>query len=215
MSISEALGLKLHYYVQVNLAGFAQLVEALGGITVNINYRVPVGGSDDDNIPPSRYLEPGPDRHLNGTDALWFARGRYKVQGADNARQARQRCTVKAIVERATPQNVMANYLELAKAGENLVRTDIPQTILSAFVTLGQRIKSATITNIDLDKKKNYPSGRNPNYAAMRVIIQKHLNPTAKPAAPKPTATQSPRKPKTTSTPPPDLKEACAYNPTN
>ncbi|TDC18898.1 LCP family protein, partial [Kribbella albertanoniae] len=177
MSVSEALGLKLHYYVQVNLAGFAQLVEALGGITVNINYKVPVGGNDDKKIPPNRWLDPGPDRHLNGTDALWFARGRYGVPGADNARQARQRCTVKAIVERATPQNVLANYLDLAKAGENLVRTDIPQTILPAFVTLGQRVKNAPITNIDLNKKKNYPSGSNPRYEAMRQLIQLHLNP--------------------------------------
>ncbi|GAA1707329.1 hypothetical protein GCM10009745_63960 [Kribbella yunnanensis] len=217
MSVSEALGLKLHYYVQVNLAGFAQLVEALGGITVNINYKVPVGGNDDKKIPPSRYLDPGPNRHLNGTDALWFARGRYKVQGADVARQARQRCTVKAIVERATPQNVLANYLDLAKAGESLIRTDIPQTILPAFVTLGQRIKNGAITNIDLDKKKNYPSGRNPNYAAMRQLIQQHLNPPTKPAPPKPTAPK-PTAPATRKPTPkpttPDLAEACAYNPT-
>ena len=99
LSVGEALGLKLHYYVQINLAGFAQLVEALGGITVNINYPVPVGGNDDKKIPPSRYLEPGPNRKLNGTDALWFARGRYKVPTADLARQARQRCTIKAIVD--------------------------------------------------------------------------------------------------------------------
>ncbi len=212
MSVGEALGLKLHYYVQVNLAGFAQLVEALGGITVNINYKVPVGGNDDKKIPPNRYLDPGPNRHLNGTDALWFARGRYKVPGADVARQARQRCTVKAIVERATPQNVLANYLDLAKAGENLVRTDIPQTILPAFVTLGQRIKNAAITNIDLNKKKNYPSGRNPNYEAMRQLIQRHLNPPPKPTTPKPTAPPT-RKP-TPKPSAPDLAEACAYNPT-
>ncbi|MFF1818751.1 LCP family protein [Kribbella sp. NPDC058245] len=214
LSAGEAMGLKLHYYVQVNLAGFAQLVEALGGITVNINYRVPVGGNDDKKIPASRYLEPGPDRHLNGTDALWFARGRYQVQGADVARQARQRCTVKAIVERATPQNVLANYMDLAKAGENLIRTDIPQTILPAFVTLGQRVKNAQITNIDLNKPKNYPSGSNPKYEAMRKLIQQHLNPTTKPAAPKPTAS-TPHKPTTPKTPAPDLAEACAYNPEN
>lgn len=214
MAVGEAVGLKLHYYVQVNLAGFAQLVEALGGITVNINYKVPVGGNDDKKIPPSRYLDPGPDRHLNGTDALWFARGRYKVQGADVARQARQRCTVKAIVERATPQNVLANYLDLAKAGESLVRTDIPQTILPAFVTLGQRVKNAPITNIDLNKQKNYPSGSNPKYEAMRKLIQQGLNPPAKPTTPKPTAPVT-RKPTAPKTPPPDLAEACAYNPTN
>ncbi|TDD47353.1 LytR family transcriptional regulator [Kribbella antibiotica] len=211
LSVGEALGLKLHYYVQVNLAGFAQLVEALGGITVNINYKVPVGGNDDKKIPPSRYLDPGPNRKLNGTDALWFARGRYKVPGADVARQARQRCTVKAIVERATPQNVLANYMDLAKAGENLIRTDIPQTILPAFVTLGQRVKDGAITNIDLNKEKNYPSGRNPNYAAMRTLIQQHLNP-----APKSTTTTPPRKPNgkaTPKAPAPDLASACAYNP--
>jgi len=220
LSVGEALGLKLHYYVQINLAGFAQLVEALGGITVNINYPVPVGGNDDKNIPASRYLQPGPDRKLNGPDALWFARGRYRVPTADLARQARQRCTIKALVERATPQNVLANYQSIAKAGEQLIRTDIPQKLLGDFVTLGQRVKTAKITNIDLDKQRNYPNGRNPNYAGMRTLIQQALNPqrpttkptTAKPttAKPKPTRPTTTLKPTTTSA---DLTSACAYNP--
>ncbi|WP_241996233.1 LCP family protein [Kribbella antiqua] len=208
LSVGEALGLKLHYYVQINLAGFEQLVQALGGITVNINYPVPVGGNDDKKIPPSRYLEPGKDRKLNGFDALWFARGRYKVQGADLARQARQRCTVKAIVERATPQNVLANYQSIAKAGEKLIRTDVPQDLLADFVTLGARVKTAKITNIDLDKKKNYPNGRNPNYAAMREIVARALTPqpTAKPTR-RPSTTPT-RKPATA-----NLTDECAYNP--
>ncbi|HET6989607.1 MAG TPA: LCP family protein [Kribbella sp.] len=212
VSVGEALGLKLHYYVQINLAGFAQLVQALGGITVNINYPVPVGGDDDKEIPPSRYLQPGPNRQLNGSDALWFARGRYHVPTADLARQARQRCTVKAIVERATPQNVLTNYQAIAKAGEHLIRTDIPQKLLPAFVTLGQRVKTAKITNVDLDKKKNYPNGRNPNYAGMRTLIQQALNPTTKPH--RPTTTTPRRTPtKSITTPSNDLTSACAYNP--
>ena len=215
LSVGEALGLKIHYYVQINLAGFAQLVQALGGITVNINYPVPVGGNDDKHIPPSRYLQPGPNQELNGTDALWFARGRYMVPTADVARQARQRCTVKAIVERATPQNVLTNYQSIAKAGEQLIRTDIPQDLLAAFVTLGQRVKTAKIANIDLDKKKNYPNGRNPDYAAMRTLVQQSLNPTPKPRR---TTTSAPRRATTkpTATPPADpndLTSACAYNP--
>ncbi|MEU4287387.1 LCP family protein [Kribbella sp. NPDC026596] len=217
LSVGEALGLKLHYYVQINLAGFAQLVEALGGITVNINYPVPVGGNDDKKIPASRYLQPGPNRELNGTDALWFARGRYNVPTADLARQARQRCTVKAIVERATPQNVLANYQAIAKAGEQLIKTDIPQNLLGDFVTLGQRVKTAKITNIDLDKKKNYPNGRNPNYAGMRTLVQQALNPTPKPRRTTPTTAPTHRtttKPTTTpATDPGDLTSACAYKP--
>ncbi|MEV0282599.1 LCP family protein [Kribbella sp. NPDC050820] len=224
LSVGEALGLKLHYYVQINLAGFEQLVEALGGITVNINYPVPVGGNDDKQIPPNRYLEPGPNRHLNGEDALWFARGRYKVPGADVARQARQRCTIKAIVERATPQNVLTNYQSIAKAGEQLIRTDVPEKLVPHLVGLGQKVKSARISNIDLDKKKNYPNGRNPNYAGMRAIVQNALTPQPKPrpTAPATTTTRRPTtqpttkpstRPAATPTTSDNLTEACAYNP--
>ncbi|MET9275438.1 LCP family protein [Kribbella sp. NPDC003557] len=222
VSVGEALGLQIHYYVQINLAGFAQLVEALGGITVNINYPVPVGGNDDRKIPPSRYLEPGRDRKLNGTDALWFARGRYKVPTADLARQARQRCTIKAIVERATPQNVLTNYDAIAKAGEQLIRTDIPRNQLGAFATLGARVKTAKITNVDLDKKKNFPTGRNPNYAGMREIVAQALNPARRTTAPRKTSTapsttappSAAVQPRTTAKPDAgDLASACAYNP--
>ncbi|MGW1345857.1 LCP family protein [Kribbella sp. NPDC002412] len=220
LSVGEALGLKLHYYVQINLAGFEQLVEALGGITVNINYPVPVGGNDDKKIPPSRYLEPGPNRHLNGEDALWFARGRYQVPGADVARQARQRCTIKAIVERATPQNVLTNYQSIAKAGEELIRTDVPPDLMAHLIGLGQKVKSAKISNVDLDKQKNYPNGRNPNYAGMRTIVRTALNPQPKPrpTAPATTTTRRPTskptsKPTATPTTSDNLAEACAYNP--
>ena len=209
VSVGEALGLKLHYYLQINLSGFEQMVQALGGITVNINYPVPVGGDDDKHIPPGRYLKPGPNQHLMGFDALWFARGRYQVQGADLARQERQHCTIKALVERATPQNVLSNYQSIAKAGKQLIRTDIPQNLLPQFVSLGQRVKSAKITNIDLDKKKNFPNGRNPNYAAMREIVAKALAPKTTPVA-KPTSKTTTHKPSTDTG---DLDSSCAYDP--
>ncbi|MFD7153127.1 LCP family protein [Kribbella sp. NPDC059898] len=213
LSVGAALGLQIHYYVQVNLAGFAKLVDALGGITVNINYPVPVGGNDDKKIPPSRYLQPGHDVQLNGSDALWFARGRYGLATADLARQARQRCTVKAIVERATPQNVLANYQEIAHAGEQMIRTDIPGSLLKPLVDVGQRVKTGKITNVDLDKKKNFPNGRNPDYAAMRAIVAQAINPVRS-TKPVPRRTTTATQPKVTPKPDTgDLTSACAYNP--
>jgi anionic cell wall polymer biosynthesis LytR-Cps2A-Psr (LCP) family protein len=44
VSVGAAMGLDIAYYMQVNLKGFQAIVDALGGITVNINYKVPVGG---------------------------------------------------------------------------------------------------------------------------------------------------------------------------
>ncbi|HZX09089.1 MAG TPA: LCP family protein [Kribbella sp.] len=225
LAASAALGLDISYYMQVNLAGFRQIIDALGGINVNVNYRVPIGGDygtgpgTNGHHLPSGYIEPGPNKHLDGYHALWFARGRYGL--SDPSRQERQRCTIHALVNSASPQALVTSYQEIAKAGKQLLRTDIPQEILPAFISLALKVKSAKVTNIDLNKDKNFPTGKNPDYAAMQQIIQKSLNPVAGTPTAKPTrkpttgTTKKPTPPKTTATPgtAQNLSDACAYNP--
>ncbi|GAA3132803.1 LCP family protein required for cell wall assembly [Kribbella aluminosa] len=224
LAASAALGLDISYYMQVNLAGFRQIIDALGGITVNVNYRVPIGGDygqgpgTNGHKLPSSYIEPGANRKLDGYHALWFARGRYGL--SDPSRQERQRCTIHALVNSANPQALVTSYTEIANAGKQLLRTDIPGDILGAFVQLALKVKSAKVTSIDLNKDKNFPTGKNPDYAAMQQIIQKSLNPvattpTAKPTKPTSGATKKPTPGKTTPTPgtAQNLSDACAYNP--
>ncbi len=67
MSISTILGIPVDYYVLINLQGFTQMVDALGGITVNINQPVPIGGDLDANRPPSGYIAPGPTSTWTGS----------------------------------------------------------------------------------------------------------------------------------------------------
>ncbi|MFD7153569.1 LCP family protein [Kribbella sp. NPDC059898] len=225
LAASAALGLDIDYYMQVNLAGFRQIIDALGGITVNVNYRVPIGGDygqgpgTNGHKLPSGYIEPGPNQKLDGYHALWFARGRYGL--SDPSRQERQRCTIHALVNSASPQALVTSYQEIAKASKELLRTDIPQEILPAFIQLALKVKSAKVTNIDLDKNKNFPTGKNPDYTAMQQIIQNSLNPVAGTPTPKPTnkpttgTTKKPTPAKTTPTPgtAQNLADACAYNP--
>ena len=100
-AVAGSLGVPVDYYVLVNLLGFQQVVDAIGGVTVNVNEPVAINGNTDRGIPPTGYLEPGPDQHLDGFHALWFARGRW---GSDDyERMLRQRCMVDAIVEAADP----------------------------------------------------------------------------------------------------------------
>src|SRR5262249_11279955 len=167
--------------------------------------------------------EPGPNQKLDGYHALWFARGRYGL--TDPSRQERQRCTIHALVSSVNPATLVTKYQEIAQAGKQLLRTDIPQEILPAFIQLGLKVKQAKVTNIDLDKGRNFPTGKNPNYEAMREIIQNAIagKPTA--STPSKTATAKPtRKPTSGSTkratPKPtvtpgtaeNLNDACAYN---
>ncbi|MDX6281002.1 MAG: polyisoprenyl-teichoic acid--peptidoglycan teichoic acid transferase [Kribbellaceae bacterium] len=224
LSAGAALGLDIDYYMQVNLKGFEQIIDALGGITVNINYKVPIGGDygagpgSNSARKPSGYLQPGPNQKLNGHDALWFARGRYGL--SDPSRQERQRCTIHALVNSASPAALVTSYNQIAAAGKQLLRTDIPGDILGSFIELGLKVKNANVTNVDLDKSKNFPTGQNPNYEAMRELVQKAIQPKTKPVAstPSTSTTKKPGKKTTTAKPPAgqpqNLADACAYDPT-
>jgi LCP family protein required for cell wall assembly len=227
VSVGAALGLDIDYYMQVNLKGFEQIVDALGGITVNINYKVPIGGDyrgpgSADDVLPKDYLLPGANQKLNGHDALWFARGRFGL--SDGSRQERQRCAIHAIVNSANPATLVTKYQQIAAASKKLLQTDIPQEILPAFIELGLKVKNAKVSNVDLDKDKNFPSGKNPNYEAMRELVQKAIAPktSTEPTTttPSTTPTKKPTTGKTTTAtakPSPggteDLSDACAYHP--
>jgi len=214
VTIGYVLGVKVDYFALVNLAGFRKLVDALGGITVNINYPIPVGGDTDANIPPERYLQPGENVHLNGGDALWYARGRYHVVGGDYARMDRQRCFISAVVSQADPARVLTRYKELAATSKEIVSTDIPSTLLPALVDLAIKIKGAKVTSAVFGSSVTYYS--QPDYAKIKRLAQAAI---AKPEATKTTTkTGTATKNATpTATPEPgtatDVKNACAYNP--
>jgi hypothetical protein len=118
----------------------------------------------------------------------------------------------------------VTKYKEIASAGKKLLRTDIPQEILPSFIQLGLKVKNANVSNVDLNKSKNFPTGKNPNYEAMRELVQDAITKT-KPVAstPSSTATKKPtssttttKKPKASATPgaTQNLNDACAYDPT-
>ena len=127
-------GWTIDYFVLVNLDGFSRLVDALGGITVNVNYYVPVGGDPGTGSLPDDYIAPGPDQELDGATALAFARGRFGLTDYD--RMARQRCTIDAIIDAADPVTLLRKYQELAATTKDIVSTDIPRSALDDFVDL-------------------------------------------------------------------------------
>jgi anionic cell wall polymer biosynthesis LytR-Cps2A-Psr (LCP) family protein len=165
------------YYLLINLLGFQQLVDASGGVTVNINEPVAINGNTDLGIPPTGYLEPGPDQHLDGFHALWYSRGRW---GSDDyERMLRQRCMVNAIVEEADPLNVLRRYQDLAKAGKEILRTDIPRKLMPAFVELALRVKEKKIKSIAFVSSEKFFSG-DPDFAWMQEMVAKALGPKSR-----------------------------------
>jgi len=195
LAVSGALGLKVDYYVLVNLKGFQQLIDALGGITVNVNHRVAKGGEADAGLVPGGWIEPGPDQHLDGFDALWFARGRY---GADDyQRMGRQRCVIQAIIDQADPVRLTTRYEALARTSRDLVSTDIPASLLPAFVDLSLRVKGASVTSISFTNEVIDPSL--PDYEKVHSLVLEEVRASGTS--------------KDTSMFGTSLRDACAYSP--
>ena len=234
LSVGEALGLQVDYYVMVNLRGFETLVNALGGVTVNVNSYVPIGGVSEENrnIPPDGYIEPGPNKHLDGQLALWFARGRY---GSDDfARMGRQRCVINAIIQQANPANMLARYEQIAKAGKQIVITDIPQEVLPLLVQLSLRVKDGQVRSVLFERGTANFRSFDPDFPEMRKRVKEAIQEndrtasTAKPSTPAPDApSPSPtakkkKKPTAPSTSPATpsatpksdpLSDTCAFDP--
>ena len=224
LGVGEALGLQIDYFVLVNLDGFSKLVDALGGITVNVNYWVPVGGEPTLGQLPDDYIAPGPNQHMDGPTALAFARGRFGLTDYD--RMARQRCVIGAIVDAADPVTLLSQYQELAATTKDIVETDIPQSALNDFVDLAFLVKDASVRSVVFDAKLINPAY--PDYDQMREIVDRALHPPAATssgsAAPVDETTLAPSS--TTAAPPSagttagptrdpvaDVQDACAYDP--
>jgi LCP family protein required for cell wall assembly len=179
-AVAGSLGTHVDYYVLINLLGFQQLVDAVGGVTVNINEPIAINGNTDAGIPPTGYLEPGPDQHLDGFHALWYSRGRW---GSDDyKRMLRQRCMVDALVEAADPLTVLRRYQALAAAGKEILRTDVPRELMPAFVDLAMKVKERPMKSMAFVSSDKFFSG-DPDYAWMQSVVDKALAPKKKHAA--------------------------------
>lgn len=137
-AVSGTLGVPIHYYVVIDLTGFRDLVDALGGITVRVNEELPIGEK-------GKTLEPGL-QHLDGYHALWYARSREG--SSDYARMARQRCVLGAFLREADPQTVLTNFVDLVDASKSVVTTDIPRQDLANLIDLALEAKTHEVRSL-------------------------------------------------------------------
>ncbi|MHA3835541.1 LCP family protein [Terrabacter sp. AAH1] len=192
-SIAEILGLKIDQTVVIDLKGFAELVDAMGGVTINVKNAatgmpLPIGGSRDanNNLKPGSvkgYFKPGVQK-LNGYYALWYARSR--AGDDDTHRQMRQRCVIQAIVKQVNPAQMLGAYPRIASILQSNIYTDIPGQNLPAFVTLVERVQKSNIATLGLTQNVGIKPW-DPDLDLIRRLVKKAISPPA--AKPRPTST--------------------------
>lgn len=129
----------------VNLNGFKGLVDAVGGVTMDVKTRIAMFGHDDSY--KNTYIEIGKQK-LDGQQALWYARSR--VQSDDYTRMGRQKCLMAAMADQLSPTKVLANATKIAESGKELLSTTIPQQELGQFADLALKSRGTKIKTVSI-----------------------------------------------------------------
>jgi LCP family protein required for cell wall assembly len=143
-AIGELYGIDIQYYVEVNFDGFRSIVDTIGGVTINVQNPVL-----DDHYPGDhgtiRVYIPAGVQHMDGAQALIYARER-KTQGeSDFTRAQRQQRVILSIRQQADPATVLANLSQLLTDLQKSFKTDIPQGKLPQLIGLSSRVDSTNV----------------------------------------------------------------------
>jgi LCP family protein required for cell wall assembly len=132
-------GLQIQYFVEVDFPGFRKVVDALGGVTVNVQLPVVDDNYPGDNGKLRVYIPTGV-QHMSGAEALVYARSRHGSSDFDrSARQQRVLLSLRQQADFATlarPDVLSA----LVQATKGAVRTDFPVAKLPQLIELARRI---------------------------------------------------------------------------
>jgi LCP family protein required for cell wall assembly len=183
-AISAITGLKINYYALIDLKGFQNLINAVGGITVDVKTRVPIGG---ETTKISGYVNVG-THHLTGYQALWYARSRTGTSDYD--RMARQRCVMTAMLQQLSPETILAKFQGIASASSQVISTSIPESDLGTFVDLAIKAKSQKVTSVQFVPPVVVP--KHPDFSQLRSMVTSAIAAAEKPpVTAKATATHS------------------------
>ena len=145
--IGELLGIPIHYYMLVTLDSFVGIVDALGGVEMEVQFRIvdEIYPHEDGVTIESVVIEPGVQK-LDGHFALAYARIRRHAD--DYARMNRQRCVLEALVKQSNPAEMVRAYPRIASVLEDTLLTDIPISRLDDFIDLLPKLDTERIATI-------------------------------------------------------------------
>ena len=113
--ISEMFDTPINYAVQLDFQGFSDLVDAIGGVTVE----------NDFAFTSRRYEFPVGPLELDGKEALTYVRMRYEDPLGETGRQKRQRQVIRQIAHNMKSPKVLSSLRSIFRAVEDNVRTNL------------------------------------------------------------------------------------------
>jgi polyisoprenyl-teichoic acid--peptidoglycan teichoic acid transferase len=114
-TVENLLSIPIDYFVQINMESFQEIVNAVGGITVNNDLSFSYGG----------YSFPEGELELSGKEALAFSRMRYEDPRGDFGRQLRQREVIQAVIREGASVSSLWNFGDIFDTLGNNIKTNL------------------------------------------------------------------------------------------
>ena len=123
MTVQDLLDIEIDNYIQINMQGLVDLVDAVGGITVTNNFDFPISIAEKEPEYTAT-VEPGTHK-INGEQALVYARMRYDDPEGDYGRQKRQREVIQKVMKKILALDSVSSYKKILSAVSSNMQTNI------------------------------------------------------------------------------------------
>jgi LCP family protein required for cell wall assembly len=154
-TVTADFGVPIQYYARVDFRGFEQLVDAAGGVIVDVDWPVKDDLYPTDDYGYQRiYFGPGPQL-MDGRTALQYARSRHGM--TDFARAGRQQKVIVSLRSRALQLNMLAKAQDLLGIVQKSLSTDLTPVQMLSLAKLVSQIDRNKIANVVIDA--NYVTG--------------------------------------------------------
>ncbi len=127
-SVEQFFGIDINYYARVNFTSLIDIVDALGGVTVDN----PVAFTTSDG---TYSYEAGPV-YMDGAKALRFARERYNLSGGDRDRGKNQMRVLTAMINKAISPAIITNYTGIMNAVGGSFQTNMSSGEISSLINM-------------------------------------------------------------------------------
>jgi LCP family protein required for cell wall assembly len=151
-TIEELLGVPVDYYITTNFNGFEEVVDSLGGVTVDVpfTFKAQLTGSLDWKTYQEGIME------LNGNEALAYVRMRKSDPRGDIGRNERQKQVINAIIQKGTSFSSLTKIDNVIEDVGDNVTTNIPPSELLGFVELVRQLGKTETQSLTLEGYDEY-----------------------------------------------------------
>ena len=175
-TVEDLLGVPVHHYVKVNFRGFVEIIDALGGVDINVKRRMEYHDPYQDlNI----NLAPG-FQHLDGQKALWFVRwresndGKSGYENGDIGRIETQQQFADALMKKIFTAGTIFKLPALASTISQYVKTDLQPGDMVSLASLVSKMSREDIKTGLIPGDDRYIDGisyRVPDVAGMQKVV--------------------------------------------